>query len=56
MPSGLEYVLGQFMIAVKTSAYVHVSSDKRTSCFVIFEDNNVAEVSKLKLLANFKIE
>ena len=55
MPSGLEYVLGQFMIAVKTSACVHVNSDKRTSRFVVFEDNNVAEVSKLKLLANSRL-
>ena len=52
IPSGLEYVLRQLMIAVKTPGCVHVNTDKRTSRFFVFEDNNVAEVSKLKLLAN----
>ena len=55
MPSGLEYVLRQFMIAVKTSTSIHENSDKRTSRCVVFDDNNVAEVSKLKLLANYRL-
>ena len=56
MPSGLEYVLRQFMIAVKTQQVcVHVNSDKRTSCFDVFKDNNVAEITKLKLLANSRL-
>ena len=55
MPSGQKYMLGQFMIAVKTSVCLHVNSDKRTSRFDAFNDNNVAEVSKLKLLANSRL-
>ena len=55
MPSALQYVLGQFIIAVKTSACIHVNSDKKTSRFVVFEADNVVKVSKSKLLANCRL-